>query len=570
MIHKHIIYQLFVRIFGNKQSSGIPFGSMEENGVGKFNDISLKALEVLKKQGITHIWYTGVLEQACLTEFTQEGIPPNSPEIVKGRAGSPYAIKDYYDVSPELATEVSRRMEEFEALVNRTKEQGLKVLIDFVPNHVAREYNSDVKPEGIQDFGVHDNLERTFTPQNNFYYIPGEVFVAPYEHKPYGGEMPYQNRFYVEIPAKASGNDVFSAIPSYYDWFETIKLNYGVDYTGGGTAYFDPIPDTWSKMYDILHYWAQKGIDGFRCDMVHMVPLAFWKWVIAKLKQDFPHLIFIGEIYDPTLYEAYIRTGGFDYLYDKVGVYDMAVRMLKQEDTALHIRHALAQSEHVADHMLRFMENHDEQRIASPHLLGDPKAGVPAMTFSACLGRGPVLIYFGQEVGECAIGASGFSGDDGRTTIFDYWHAPIHQLWMNNGAFDGSKLSDEQKELLSFYRRLSTLCQTRKALREGHFYELPPMPSDNELIQHKIYGFLRYLEEEYLLILINFDRHNSLEVPIYLPEHAWQCMGLDAFQPYSLTDILSTDTSFELTGDSIVTMEPWSAYIFELNSTKKS
>ena len=570
MNHKHIIYQLFIRIFGNKQSTRRPFGSLEENGVGKFEDVSHEALQALKNQGITHIWYTGVLEQACLTDFSAEGIPPNSPEIVKGIAGSPYAIKDYYDVSPELATDISQRMQEFEALVERTHQHGLKVLIDFVPNHVAREYASDSKPEGTLDFGARDNLERAFTPQNNFYYLPGEAFVAPYEHKPFGGEMSYQNRYYVEIPAKASGNDVFSSIPSYYDWFETVKLNYGVDYAGGGTPYFDPLPDTWLKMYDILSYWAQKGVDGFRCDMVHMVPIPFWTWVIGKLKERFPHLIFIGEIYEPHLYEAYIHTGGFDYLYDKVGVYDMAIRMLKQKDTALHIGHALAQSERVSDHMLRFMENHDEQRIASSHLLGDPRAGIPAMTFSACLGRGPVLIYFGQEVGEGAPGAPGFSGDDGRTTIFDYWHAPKHQQWMNEGAFDGGLLTQDQKDLLNFYGKLASLCQNRRALREGHFYGLPPMPSANELIQHKIYSFLRYIEGEYLLILINFDRNNRLEVPIYLPEHAWQCMGLDAFKPYELKDILSTNTSFSLSGDSIVYMEPWSAFVFELTPAEEA
>lgn len=564
MDHKHVIYQLLVRLFGNKKTTGIPFGTIEENGVGKFEDITHEALKALKENGVTHIWYTGVLEQATLSDFSDFGIGPNSPEIVKGRAGSPYAIRDYYDVGPELAQDVTQRMNEFLALIGRTQQQGLKVLIDFVPNHVAREYASDSKPAGIVDLGEEDNSEWGFSTQNNFYYLPGSPLVPPFDYKPFGEELSYREKTYVEMPAKASGNDVFSSTPSLYDWFETIKLNYGVDYLNGGTPHFDPIPNTWIKMYDILSFWAHKGVNGFRCDMVHMAPVPFWRWAIDKLKSSFPDLLFIGEIYDPSLYETYIHSAGFDYLYDKVGVYDMAIRLLKQEDTALHMRHALAQSERVSDHMLRFMENHDEQRIASSHLLGDPRSGIPSMTLSACLGRGPLLIYFGQEVGEPAMGATGFSGDDGRTTIFDYWHVPELQKWMNNGAFDGAQLSDEQKELLAFYRRLSVLVREKVALRSGHFYELPPMPSPNELVQHKVYSFLRYEAGEYLLIMINFDRYNSLEVPIYIPAHAWECMGIDAFDFYTLTDLLGSELSVPLTGDTQVVMGPWSAYVFEL------
>ena len=564
MDHKHVIYQLLVRLFGNKKTEGIPHGTLEENGVGKFNDISHDALKALKNQGITHVWYTGVLEQATLSDYSDYGIGPNSPEIVKGRAGSPYAIKDYYDVSPELAVDIPQRMNEFLALIGRTHQQGLKVLMDFVPNHVAREYSSDAKPQEVEDLGQNDNPECSFSPQNNFYYLPGTVLVPPFEHKPFGGEMAYTDRYFVEVPAKASGNDVFSATPGYYDWFETIKLNYGIDFHNNGTPHFDPIPDTWKKMYDILSFWAHKGVDGFRCDMVHMVPIPFWQWAIGKLKSIFPQLIFIGEIYDPSLYETYIHSGGFDYLYDKVGVYDMALRMLRQEDTALHMRHALHQSERVADHMLRFMENHDEQRIASPQLLSDPQAGIPSMTLSACLGRGPLLIYFGQEVGEPGAGATGFSGDDGRTSIFDYWHVPEHQKWMNEGAFDGGNLSEYQKELLAFYRRLSILIRKKTALKQGHFYELPPMPSDNELIQHKIYAFLRYELGEYLLIMINFDRHHSLDVPIYIPEHAWECMGISPFDSYILKDTLNSDLAMPLRGDTQLSMPPWSAFVFEL------
>lgn len=72
---------------------------------------------------------------------------------------------------------------------------------------------------------------------------------------------------YKEYPAKATGNNRFDAYPNINDWYETVKLNYGIDYQNGNTPHFNPIPDTWTKMLDILLFWAGKNIDGFRCDM---------------------------------------------------------------------------------------------------------------------------------------------------------------------------------------------------------------------------------------------------------------------------------------------------------------
>ena len=147
-------------------------------------------------------------------------------------------------------------------------------------NHVARQYHSDVKPKGVKDFGEDDNKNVAFDPQNNFYYIPNQAFqVTDNVPIPPGVEaFPY-----VENPANATGNDVVAAKRSINDWFETIKLNYGVDYLNGRQKHFDPIPSTWLKMRDILLYWAQKGVDGFRCDMAEMVPFEFWGWVIPCL-----------------------------------------------------------------------------------------------------------------------------------------------------------------------------------------------------------------------------------------------------------------------------------------------
>jgi len=563
MNRKYVIYQLIVRLFGNKQIKCKPYGTMIENGSGKFNDINDAAIRALKELGITHIWLTGVLEQATLTDNKEYGIPPSSPETVKGVAGSPYAIRDYYDVSPELAIDIPKRMTEFQSLIGRIQQQGLKVIMDFVPNHVAREYKSDVKPSHTRDLGEDDNQEMGFTPNNNYYYLPGQVFVAPYEHKPYGDQEPYLERYYVEVPAKVTGNDVFSATPGYHDWFDTVKLNYGVDITGGGTSHFDPIPDTWKKMYDILQFWAYKGVDGFRCDMVHMVPLAFWQWALPRLRIRYPSLLFIGEVYEPHLYQDLIHQGKFDYLYDKVGLYDHLRRLVRGEDSIQHTQHALNQSAYVSDHMLRFMENHDEQRLASTHVAGNHWAGIPTMTVSALSAKGPVMLYFGQEVGEKAIESSGFSGDDGRTTLYDYWHVPEHQKWMNEGKFDGGQLSEEQQSLRKFYQKLFYICHQESAITAGHFYELPPLPSDNPLVQHKVYAFLRYTEEEQLLIMANFDQHDTLWANVFIPGHAWECMQKDPFDTYLLTDILLSGQSFTLAADSYVEMPPWSAFVFK-------
>lgn len=313
-MNKLIIYQLLPRLFGNTQTLNKVNGSIEENGVGKLNDITDKALQEIKAMGFTHVWYTGVIEHATMTDYTVHGIANDDPDIVKGRAGSPYAIKDYYDIAPDLAVDVNNRMTEYEALIQRTHNNGLKVIMDLVPNHVARTYASDVKPADVRDFGQDDDKSKAFDPHNDFYYIPGQPFVVPSGYNPGGDEFhsPLKDGHFDENPAKATGNDVFSAWPSINDWFETMKLNYGVDYMNGRYGHFDPVPPLWNKIYDILNYWSQKGVDGYRCDMVEMVPTEFWAWVIPKLKAAYPGTIFIGEAYDKNKYGDYIFRGGFD------------------------------------------------------------------------------------------------------------------------------------------------------------------------------------------------------------------------------------------------------------------
>jgi glycosidase len=520
--NKLIIYQLLPRLFGNTKTLNKTNGSIEQNGAGKFNDINDRALQEIRKMGFTHVWFTGVIEHATMTDYSEYGIKADDPDVVKGRAGSPYAIKDYYDVDPDLAVDVKKRMAEYEALIKRTHANGLKVIMDLVPNHVARTYASDVKPAGIRDFGQDDDKTKPFSAKNDFYYVPQQPFVVPQGYNPGGDAFnsPLKDGRFDEYPAKATGNDVFSAAPSINDWFETIKLNYGIDYQGGHKIFFDPIPPLWNKMYNILHYWSEKGVDAFRCDMVEMVPFEFWGWIIPKLKSKYPNLVFIGEAYNASLYSKYIITGKFDYLYDKVGLYDAIKRLTRDEPNATtwDINRVWNHDcNGIDEHMLRFMENHDEQRIVSRDFAGNPWLAVPGMIVTATLSTGPVMVYFGQEVGESAVGVEGFSGDDGRTSIFDYWGVPEHQKWLNNGLFDGAKLSPDQKQLRSFYSTLLNAVHHNEGLHSGKFYELMLANEHQPGFDQHLYIYLRYTDKQRILVITNFNR-SQRTITVKLPD----------------------------------------------------
>ncbi|MFT4736259.1 MAG: glycosidase [Paraglaciecola sp.] len=524
-----VLYQMMTRLFSNTNLTNKPWGTKDENGVGTMNEITSKALKVLRKQGYTHIWYTGIIEHALLSDYTAYDIALDDADVVKGRAGSPYAIKDYFDINPDLAQQVEDRMQEFENLVARTHKEGIKVIIDFVPNHVARKYHSDAKPQNIDDFGQKDDTSQSFDPDNNFYYLPGEEFKVPNGYKTLGDySFPTKTGPFEESPAKASGNNVFLAQPSVFDWFETIKLNYGVDLQNSHQKHFDPIPDTWIKMKEILLYWCEKKVDGFRCDMAEMVPVEFWRWVTDEVKKTYPDVLFIAEVYQPEAYRTYIHDGGFDYLYDKVEMYDTLKAIVQGKSSADHITQVWQQQEGIGQNMLRFLENHDEQRIASPEFAGDMRKGIPMMAASAFMHEGPIMMYFGQDVGEPALGLSGFSGDDGRTTIFDYWGVPEHIKWVNNGKFDGGQLSADQKTLQKDYLQIIQIINQKRALQIGAFFDLQYFNRCAAYTGYSdgVYSFLRYIDDERLLVVINF-KEESEAVQIKIPELALEMMKLD-------------------------------------------
>lgn len=560
-LDKLIVYQIFTRLFGNQNTTNQPSGTLAQNGTGKFNDINDHALNDLKRFGATHIWFTGILEHATATDYSDVGILPDDPAVVKGLAGSPYAVKDYYDVDPDLAVDVSNRMAEFENLVQRTHANGLKVIIDFIPNHVARQYHSDQKPAGVVDLGQNDDTSVGFSPNNNFYYLPGRAFVTPACNS--------NDQRIREFPAKITGSGSLTEAPDINDWYETVKLNYGVDVFNGWTGHFDPVPATWHQMLDILLFWAGKGIDGFRCDMAHLVPVEFWGWATKQVKQRYPAIFFIAEIYDPGLYRRFIFEGGFDYLYDKVGLYDSLRRLMEGHGSCHDITRVWQQeSGDFSEHMLRFLETHDEQRIASRFFANDPWVAVPAMVVTATLHTGPLLLYFGQELGVRAEGSEGFSGDDGRTTIFDYWGIPELQDYLHSqSAKSGAELPADQQLLRSFYQRLNHLISQSDAIQNGAFYDLQWANRDVAGYNgDRLFSYLRYTTRQRLLIICNFDRYQTAETSVVIPAHAWLMMGLDELQMYQFSDVFATSFRNEAVGimSLPVTLPPLSVLILEI------
>lgn len=536
-MNKIIIYQIFTRLFGNRNTSRIENGTIAENGCGKFNDFDAKTLKQIKNLGITHIWYTGVIRHATQTDYTKYGIPRNHPAIVKGKAGSPYAITDYYDVDPDLATDVNNRMEEFEAMLQRTHKAGMKVIIDFVPNHVARQYHSLMKPDGVKDLGEDDNKQNGFDPQNNFYYCPGCNF-SPYFDLYNGETEPYQ-----ENPAKATGNDHFGPCPGVNEWYETVKLNYGVDYYAGRIGYFDPVPNTWHKMLDILLFWSSKGVDGFRCDMAEMVPAEFWGWATNRVKSKYSNIIFIGEVYNPSEYRNYI-SNGFDYLYDKVGMYDtMRAATCGQCNTSA-ITHAWQANDDIRSHMLYFLENHDEQRVASTFFAGEGKKGIPAFVASVLMQQNPFMLYAGEEYGESGMDKEGFSGLDGRTTIFDYWSIDTlcRATW--------NTLNEDEKNLYELHQKVLRIANKEQSICNGAFFDL--MYANNHLDRQ--YVFIRRYESELLLIAVNFDTRDVC-IGVNIPKHAFNFLNMEEAKVQATDLLTSKKKTYELKKDSPIAIQ---------------
>ncbi len=587
---KAVIYQVFTRLFGNTNTNNKPWGTIEENGVGKFADFDDKALSEIKDLGVTHIWYTGVPHHAVINDYTSYGITNDDPDVVKGRAGSPYAVKDYYNVNPDLAVNVENRLEELKALIDRTHHHGMKVLIDIVPNHVARNYKGLVNPEGVEDFGGNDDVGVEYARDNNFYYLPNTEFKVPKwpeGYLPIGGDT---NRLadakFTEIPAKWTGNGSRLAQPSFNDWYETVKVNYGV--RPDGTKDYELLPDdygqldhkahyefwktkdlpnSWYKFRDIALYWLNMGVDGFRFDMAEMVPVEFWSFMNSSIKMKNPDAFLLAEVYNPSLYREYIHKGKMDYLYDKVELYDSLKHIMKGYGWTDHIHTVQSGLQDIEHNMLHFLENHDEQRIASPEFVGKAEIAKPAMVVSATLSSSPTMIYFGQEVGEDGSEDAGF-GKPSRTSIFDYIGVPVHQRWVNNKKFDGGQLTNDEKELRDFYKRLMNFTSNSTALmgqyQETHYYNKEHTKS----YDHRIFSFVRWSKDEKLLIISNFDTIKSYDIDFRLPPEVvskWKLKN----GSFILQEQLYGKTNYSLkveegAGNIPLSVEPLQSYIFKL------
>lgn len=564
--HKIVVYQVFTRLFGNTNDTNKPWGTIEENGVGKFNDFTDKALQEIKDLGVTHIWYTGVPHHALINDYTKYDISNDDPDVVKGRAGSPYAVKDYYNVNPDLAVDPAKRLEEFEALIERTHKNGLKVVIDIVPNHIARKYEGKTNPKGVKDFGSDDDTSLEYKRNNNFYYIPNSKFEVPTDanYKPLGGEKHLlADGKFEEIPAKWTGNGSRLAKPDINDWYETVKINYGVKPDGSKDfptlpegfdkkdykAHADfwkgkDVPDSWKKFKDITHYWIDKGVDGFRYDMAEMVPVEFWSYMNSSIKMKNPNAFLLAEVYNPAEYRNYIKLGKMDYLYDKVQMYDTLKNIVQGRGLPKYISGIREDLKDIEHHMLHFLDNHDEQRLASPQFAGDAKKGKPLMVVSATISSSPTMIYFGQEVGEPGAIDAGF-GKNSRTSIFDYVGVPHHQRWMNDGKFDGGQLKPEEKELRDFYKRLLNFTLKSSALM-GEFEQIHDANLNaGSNYDFGLYSYVRWSDDEKLVIVTNFNQNTPVECDVILPAAVVKKMNLKDGK-FKLKDQLYGKSSTEL------------------------
>ena len=584
---KEVVYQVFTRLFGNKNTTNKPWGTIEENGVGKFNDFTDTALREIKDLGVTYIWYTGVPHHALIRDYSAIGVSNDDPEVVKGRAGSPYAVKDYYNVNPDLAVNPAHRLQEFEALIARTHKVGLKVIIDIVPNHIARKYEGKNNPVGIRDFGADDDTTVEYKRDNNFYYIPNTHFEVPDTDQPLNVEknLLINNKF-EEFPAKWTGNGSRLAKPDRDDWYETVKVNYGIRPDGSKDfpelpVGFDTksyqehyafwkgkdVPDSWDKFKDIALYWTAKEVDGFRFDMAEMVPYEFWSYMNSAIKMKNPDAFLLAEVYNPKEYRNFIHLGKMDYLYDKVETYDKLKDIIQGRalpDGLSDIQNGMADIEH---HMLHFLDNHDEQRLASPEFAGTPQKGKPLMVVSTTISTSPTMVYFGQEVGEAGNENAGF-GTHSRTSIFDYIGVPNHQRWMNGGKFDGGQLTQEEKELRDFYKRILNFSLNSTALM-GEYQEIQTVNRQTtQGYDPGIYAFTRWSDTQKLVIVTNFSWLSTSNFELKIPSEIIRKWNLKDGN-YTVTDQLYNKSSVQLQvlngeGKAQITIAPSESFIYQL------
>jgi glycosidase len=531
-----VIYQLPIRTWG-AHSQGLA-------GRGKVTDISDEILKKLALFGIDYLWLTGVMEAASSDVLDED--------IIKGDAGSYYAIYDSWDVSPQIGT-----MNEFEDLVKRAHSHGLRILIDLVPNHTARDHRTDVLCKSKMDFGDQDRQDTFFDVNNNYYYVLNTVFTPP---GMFGkGDRRYDRDIFrdgvqYESPAKVTGNDVISSHPSISDWFETVKLNYGYNLLGS-RGYFDPIPRTWTQISDIAKYWLEKGVDGFRIDFAHAVPIEFWRYFAEKVRDVKGDAFLLAEAYESDLsmklpgftYQA-MYEAGFDSIYNSSLYWNFRNQatepgnreFFRTENTVID-RDWVGESGAMFTH---YMENHDEVRLASRHFAVGlasreqrAELGLAYTSFLSLL-PGHMLIHGGQELQEDAGVYGSFAGDNGRTSIFDFVYQPQVLAWLRK---------DIKPHFLAFrdkYRRLLAL-KSQSPFRLSHSNNVPTYrnlyATNYKKEQNRWVGaYVRFDGSDRYLVVINSDPFEGHEATIHFTSE-W---GEDSHGFLSELQIVNSDRRY--------------------------
>jgi glycosidase len=460
------IYQVPVRTYAAR--------GMGRQLAGQFNALTAERLDEIKDLGVDYLWLTGVLEHASRDQ--------TDPDVVKGEAGSYYAIYDNWDVSAQ-----SGSMADFEALIDRAHDAGLRVIIDFVANHTARMHRTDVLCKQHLDFGRQDRTDAFFHRDNNYYYITDDSFTPPTQNDVDGADGVFDTDIFaagvqLENPARVTGNDIVSANPASQDWFETVKLNYGYDIQSR-QAHYNPRPRTWMQMLDVAQYWVEKGVDGFRVDFAHAVPIEFWRYFASELRRVQPSVFLLAEAYES---DQRMRLPGFSYHamleagFDSVYNSEMYWAMHNQVVRPGTMRNANPmRSPAMNDNILRrgfmftqYMENHDEMRAASRHFapwVGDreqrSRLGLAYTTYLG-LTPGHLMLHGGQELQEDASVFGGYAGDNGRSSIFDFVYQSQTRTWLH-GTRPQWMIDFRNK-----YKRLLEL-KEEPAFAKPHSYEHP-------------------------------------------------------------------------------------------------
>jgi glycosidase len=301
-------------------------------------------------------------------------------------------------------------------------------------------------------------------------------------------------------------------------------------------------------MLDIVKFWASMGVDGFRCDMVELVPASFMKWLIAEVKKEYPSVIFIAEVYKKDLYIEYVRGVGFDFLYDKSGLYDTLRSVVEKNvddngmpvdlwQSAIGITRSWQFLGDLQPYMLNFLENHDEQRFGSDFFGRDAKNTFAPLYVSLFLNTAPFMIYFGEEVGERGMEEEGFSGRDGRTTIFDWWSvSSVRRLRkvieskaymsMDVKTLVKAGMKKEEAEVFVKFAEATRLASSDLAVTKGTTYDLCYCNfSSDGFDKNRHFAFLRDYEDHTILFVCNFSNREA-DIKLTIPTHAFEWMEI--------------------------------------------